>query len=112
MAQIKTLEDLRALRKVAKEKMDTRIKGNTVGLPQIRVAMSTEGIAAGGKEIFDYLIEQSDIKGIDVVITQTGVIGEGNQKPVVVELVTDKETQIFENVDKKSADQILNSLQN
>ncbi len=111
MAQIKTLNDLRALRKVASERMDTRIKGNKAGLPQIRVAMATAGIAAGAKEIFDYLIEQSDNRGLEVVVLQTGVIAEGNNTPVVVELaLADGETKVFENVDKKMADQILDSL--
>ena len=111
MAQIKTLADLQALKKVAHEKMDTRIKGNTSGLPQIRIAMATVGIAAGAKEIFDYFLEQADAEGLNVVVTQTGVIKDGNCQPVVVELaLSEGECQVFENVDKKKADEILDML--
>lgn len=108
MAQIKTLADLQALKVVAAQQMDTRIKGNTLGLPQIRVAMATIGIEAGAKEIFDYILEQADAKGLNVVVTQTGVIKDGNNQPVVVELaLKETESQVFENVDKKKADEIL-----
>ena len=111
MALIRTLADLQALQKTAYGRMDTRIKGNTPGLPQIRIAMATAGIAAGAKEIFDYVSERADAEGLNVVVTQKGIIGEGNGQPVVVELVLkDGQSQVFENVGKKKIDEILDTL--
>ncbi|MGP1515619.1 MAG: (2Fe-2S) ferredoxin domain-containing protein [Bacteroidales bacterium] len=111
MARIKVLSDLQTIKKVAYDKMTTRIKGNAIGLPQIRVVMATSGIVSGAKEIFDYILEQADLKGLDVVVTQTGSIAKGNAQPVVVEVaLSNQKVLVFENVDKKKVNEILNAI--
>ncbi|MBO6117906.1 MAG: (2Fe-2S) ferredoxin domain-containing protein [Bacteroidales bacterium] len=111
MAQIKTLADLQAVKERVYATMKTRVEAFDKSLSQIRIAMATSGISAGAKEIFDYMIEKTDERQIKAVITQTGVIAEGNNQPVVVEVVMpDGQSKIYENVDKKSADAIMDSL--
>lgn len=107
MAQIKTLEDLEALKRKVHELMDTRIKGNTPNLTQIKVAMSTCGISAGSKEIFDYMFEKINQKNLDIVLTQTECMGYCNQEPTIEVTIEGKQPVIFGNVDKKRADEIL-----
>ncbi|MBP3254653.1 MAG: (2Fe-2S) ferredoxin domain-containing protein [Bacteroidales bacterium] len=111
MAQIKTLADLQAVKQRVYATMKTRVEAFDKSLPQIRIAMATSGIAAGAKEIFDYMLNQTEKENVNAVITQTGVIAEGNLQPVVVEVIMpDGQSKIYENVDKKSADAIINTL--
>src|SRR5574344_1786337 len=107
MAQIKTLADLKALKNNIHEKMDTRIKGTQNGLVQVKVAMATCGIAAGAKEIFDYMLEQTEKKGLDVVFTQTGCMGYCHAEPTIEVTVPGKDPIVFGYVDKKRADEII-----
>ena len=101
MAQIKTLADLKALKNNIHDKMDTRIKGTENGLVQVKVAMATCGIAAGAKEIFDYMLEQTDKKGLKVVFTQTGCMGYCHAEPTIEVTVPGKDPIVFGYVDKK-----------
>ncbi|MCH3924501.1 MAG: (2Fe-2S) ferredoxin domain-containing protein [Bacteroidales bacterium] len=107
MAQIKTLADLKALKNNIHDKMDTRIKGTENGLVQVKVAMATCGIAAGAKEIFDYMLEQTDKKGLKVVFTQTGCMGYCHAEPTIEVTVPGKDPIVFGYVDKKRADEII-----
>ena len=75
MAQIKSLEDLQALKNSVQEEIDTRVKGNRDGLVQVKVAMATCGITAGAKSIYNYLLEQVDKRSMDVVVYQTDCMG-------------------------------------
>ena len=111
MAQIKTLADLQAVKERVYATMKTLVEGFDKNLPQIRIAMATIGIQAGAKEIYDYFIDQTDAKQIKAIVMQTSVIDDGNQQPVVVKVtMPDGESKIYENVDKKSADAIIDSL--
>ena len=107
MAQIKTLADLKVLKNNIHDKMDTRIKGTENGLVQVKVAMATCGIAAGAKEIFDYMLEQTDKKGLKVVFTQTGCMGYCHAEPTIEVTVPGKDPIVFGYVDKKRADEII-----
>ena len=107
MVKIKSLADLQALKAKVHKEMDTRIKGNDKSLPQIKVAMGTSGIASGAKEIFDYMLEQTDKKGVRAVVTMTDYMGYQNQEPTVEVDLQGKDPVIFGNVDKKKADEII-----
>lgn len=110
MAQIKTLEDLKSLKDSVQEQIDTRVKGNTDGLVQIKIAMATCGIAAGAKTIYNYFLEQVDAKKIDAAVYQTDCMGMCKEEPTVEVLIPNQEPQIFGNVDKAKVDEILDKL--
>lgn len=107
MVQIKTLADLQALKAKVHQQMDTRIKGNDRNLPQIKVAMGTSGIAAGAKEIFDYMLNLTDEKNVAAVVYLTGYMGYADQEPTVEVVMEGKQPVVFGNVDKKRAEEIV-----
>ncbi|MDR0790509.1 MAG: (2Fe-2S) ferredoxin domain-containing protein [Bacteroidales bacterium] len=107
MTQIKSLADLKALKTNIQEKMDTRAKGNKDGLVQVKVAMATCGIAAGAKQVFDYFLTESEKRGIDIVLTQTGCMGYCHAEPTIEVTVPGKDPIVFGYVDVKKADEII-----
>ena len=107
MAQIKSLADLKALKNSIHEKMDTRVKGNKDGLVQVKVAMATCGIDAGAKTIFNYIMEQADKKGLEIVLSQTGCMGYCHAEPTIEVTLPGKEPIVFGHVDKAKADEIM-----
>lgn len=107
MAQIKSLEDLQALKNSVQEEIDTRVKGNRDGLVQVKVAMATCGITAGAKTIYNYLLEQVDKKAMDVVVYQTDCMGLCKDEPTVEISIPGKDSVIFGNVDTNKVDEIL-----
>ncbi len=107
MAQIKSLEDLQALKNSVQEEIDTRVKGNRDGLVQVKVAMATCGITAGAKSIYNYLLEQVDKKSMDVVVYQTDCMGLCKDEPTVEVSIPGKDSVIFGSVDTNKVDEIL-----
>jgi NADP-reducing hydrogenase subunit HndB len=107
MAQIKTLEDLKSLKDSVQEQIDTRVKGNTDGLVQIKIAMATCGIAAGAKTIYNYFLEQVEQKKIDAAVYQTDCMGLCKEEPTVEISLPGKDSVIFGNVDKNRVEEIL-----
>jgi NADP-reducing hydrogenase subunit HndB len=107
MTQIKSLADLKALKGNIQAKMDTRAKGNSEGLVAVKVAMATCGIAAGAKQVFDYFLSESEKRGIDIVLTQTGCMGYCHAEPTIEVTLPGKEPIVFGDVDTKKADEII-----
>lgn len=108
MTKIKNLEDLIQMRDQLLSKIDLREKGEFPdGKIQIKVAMSTCGIAAGAKEVMDCFIEELDKRSISAIITQTGCLGYCNAEPTVEICLPDHEPIVFGFVDSKKTVEII-----
>ncbi|MDR0971812.1 MAG: (2Fe-2S) ferredoxin domain-containing protein [Bacteroidales bacterium] len=107
MTKIKSLADLRAMKQSVQEKLDTRVKGTEEGLVQVKVAMATCGIAAGAKQVMDYMMEETEKRGINAVFTQTGCMGYCHAEPTIEVTRPGEDPVVFGYVDIKKADQII-----
>lgn len=107
MTKIKSLADLKAMKQSVQEKIDTRAKGKAEGLVQVKVAMATCGIAAGAKKVMDYMMSETEKRGLDVVFTQTGCMGYCHAEPTIEVTLPGKEPIVFGYVDLKKADEII-----
>ena len=106
MTKIKSLADLKAMKQSVQEKIDTRAKGKAEGLVQVKIAMATCGIAAGAKNVMDYMMSETEKRGMDVVFTQTGCMGYCHAEPTIEVTLPGKEPIVFGYVDLKKADEI------
>lgn len=109
MAKIKSLEELRKIKQNASEKVNLREKGENIDqLIQVKVAMATCGIAAGAREIMDFIIEDTAKQGIDnVVVTQTGCMGYCYAEPTIEVTLPNEEPVVFGDVTEKKAKEII-----
>lgn len=107
MTKIKSLADLKAMKQSIQEKIDTRAKGNAEGLVQVKIAMATCGIAAGAKQVMDYMMAETEKRGMSVVFTQTGCMGYCHAEPTIEVTLPGKEPIVFGFVDLKKADEII-----
>ncbi|MDD2530764.1 MAG: (2Fe-2S) ferredoxin domain-containing protein [Bacteroidales bacterium] len=107
MTKIKSLADLKAMKQSVQEKIDTRAKGTAEGLVQVKVAMATCGIAAGAKKVMDYMMSETEKRGMDVVFTQTGCMGYCHAEPTIEVTLPGNEPIVFGYVDLKKADEII-----
>ncbi len=107
MAKIKSLADLRKVKEEMQNKISIREQSNNPeSLVQIKIAMATCGIASGAKELMDYMMTESEKRGIAAVFTQTGCMGYCHAEPTIEVTVPGKEPIVFGFVDKKKADEI------
>ena len=82
--KIKSLADLRSIKAEVQGKIKLREQGdNAENIVQIKVAMATCGIAAGAKDVMNFILEEADFKGVDVVVTQTGCMGYCYAEPTI-----------------------------
>ena len=108
MAKIKSLSDLKKMRKDVKSGLDIREKADDPeSRVQIKVAMATCGIAAGAKTIMDFFIEQLDRRNIDGVVTQTGCMGYCYAEPTVEVTLPGQDPVVYGDVDERKADEII-----
>ncbi len=77
---MKSLEELRKLRKESLDRVDMRRSGNGT---RIVVGMATCGISAGARSVMMALVEEAKKRNLqDVTITQTGCIGACRLEPM------------------------------
>ena len=77
---MKSLEELRKLRKESLDRVDMRRSGNGT---RIVVGMATCGISAGARSVMMALVEEAKKRTLqDVTITQTGCIGACRLEPM------------------------------
>ena len=69
--------------------------------------MATSGIASGAKEVFNYLSEELDKRGIDAVVTQTGDMGYCYAEPTIEVSLPGKDPIVFGYVNIAKADEII-----
>ena len=108
MGKIKSLADLKNLKKDLQSKIDLREKGNNPEkFVQIKVAMATCGIASGAKEVMDFLIDELDKQSINAVVTQTGCMGYCYAEPTIEVTLPGNDPIVFGYVDNNKATEII-----
>jgi len=109
MAKIKSLEELMKIKANAQGKVALREKGENIEkLIQVKVAMATCGIAAGAREIMDFIIEDANKEGIDnIVVTQTGCMGYCYAEPTIQVTLPNQEPVVFGEVTEEKAKEII-----
>lgn len=100
-----TLEDLRKMRESLKQEMNKRDGEKSV---QIVVGMGTCGIAAGAKNTFNAFVEELDRFNLkNVIVKQTGCMGNCNVEPTVEITMPDMPTTLYAKVACEVVPQII-----
>ncbi|NLI89018.1 MAG: (2Fe-2S) ferredoxin domain-containing protein [Epulopiscium sp.] len=109
MAKIKSLDELKALRDSVQNTVDVREHGDNVeDMIIVRVAMATCGIAAGAREIMNFMAHELRDQGIDnVMITQVGCMGLCYAEPTVEVTLKGEEPVVYGNVTEEKALEII-----
>lgn len=108
MAKVKTLDDLRKMKDQLKSKISLREHGeNPESMVQVKVSMSTCGIASGAKEIMNFFMEEFDSQGLDAVVTQTGCMGYCYAEPTIEVTRPGEKPLVFGNVTTNKAMEII-----
>ncbi len=108
MTKIKSLADLKKMKSDLQSKISLREKSeNPEGKVVIRVGMGTSGIASGAKEIMEFLMEETEKRNVDAIVTQTGDMGYSYAEPTVEVKLPGQEPVVFGDVDRKKADNII-----
>lgn len=108
MNKIKSLSDLKKLQSEVQSKIKLRENGEQPeSVVQIKVSMSTCGIASGAKEIMTYLIDELDHCSIDAVVTQTGCMGYCYAEPTIELTIPGSKPIVYGFVDKNKAQEII-----
>lgn len=108
MDKIKSLADLKKKREDLQTILSLRERGdNMENMVQVKVAMATCGIAAGAKQVMDFLIEDLDKKNVAAVVTQTDCMGHCAEEPTIEVKKPGQEAVVFGHVDAKKAEEIV-----
>jgi NADP-reducing hydrogenase subunit HndB len=94
--------------KMTKKDLDT-LKEKHAGTDcnWIKVGFSTCGIAAGAKEVYDTLVEESRKHNADVKIKKCGCVGMCSAEPLVEVHIKNMPTVFYGKVDKEVATKIM-----
>ncbi|MGC8780875.1 MAG: (2Fe-2S) ferredoxin domain-containing protein [Anaerolineae bacterium] len=79
MPQLKSLDDLRALRQQLQKEVQARTDASTT----ITVGMGTCGIAAGAREVMNAILKELAARGLAAHVTTVGCIGMCSKEPLV-----------------------------
>ncbi len=108
MAKVKTLDDLKKMKKDFQSKVDIREKSiDPEKHVQVKVSMATCGIASGAKEIMEFFMNELEKRNIDGVVTQTGCMGYCYAEPTIEVTLPGEEPVVLGYVDEKKADEII-----
>lgn len=109
MAKIKSFAELKKIKEQVAGTVELREKGDKIDdLVQVRVAMATCGIAAGAREVMNYMIKELADQGINnVVVTQTGCMGYCYAEPTIEVLAPGKEGVVYGDVTEEKAKEII-----
>lgn len=108
MTKITSLADLKKMKADLKAQIALREKSdNPDSRTQVKVAMATCGIAAGAKNIMEYLVEELDKRGVDALVSQTGCLGYCFAEPTVEVIIPGSDPVVFGYVDTKKANDII-----
>lgn len=81
---LKSLEELKALRDKARQKMGIREGKEDSKITRVVVGMATCGIAAGARPVLSAFVDEVAREQLEhVVVTQTGCVGICQHEPVV-----------------------------
>ncbi|MBM7623068.1 (2Fe-2S) ferredoxin domain-containing protein [Sporohalobacter salinus] len=102
---MKSLAELDKIKKEAKEEIKLRDSDEEV---RINIPMSTCGIAAGAREIFDVISEELDRQEVNnVVLNQIGCIGLCHYEPIVEVENSNQDVVTYGNVTREDAKNIV-----
>lgn len=108
MEKIKSLADLKKKQEALKAKINLREQANDPESHiQVKVSMSTCGIASGAKQTMDVFIDEFNRRQIDAVVTQTGCMGYCYAEPTVEIQKPGEEPIIFGYVNEEKAIEII-----
>ena len=108
MDKIKSLNDLRQLRDELKSKINLRERSdNPEQQVQIKISMATCGIAAGAKEVMNFMIEELDRLSVDAIVTQTGCMGYCYAEPTLEITLPGHDPVVYGNVDNSKATELI-----
>jgi NADP-reducing hydrogenase subunit HndB len=109
MAKIKSLEELLQLKEEVRSKVNIREQGDNIeNLVQVKVAMATCGIAAGARDIMNYMINELAEEKLDhVVVTQTGCMGYCYAEPTIEVTIPGSDSVVYGEVTKEKAKEII-----
>ncbi|MGM0379067.1 MAG: (2Fe-2S) ferredoxin domain-containing protein [Bacillota bacterium] len=102
---MKSVEELRKLRKKAEKELRTR---NNKGKVKIVVGMGTCGIAAGAREIMKEIMKIVKVKDLDILVSQTGCIGMCEKEPLIDVRLPGEPRIIYGNLEPKDISEIIN----
>ncbi len=105
MTKIHSVSELKEIREKNKKLIHPEL--NSEPVVQIKIGMSTCGIASGAKEILKVLEEECEQQAIDVQIKPTGCLGYCYAEPMVEVLLPNEKSKVFGFVDKKRAKEIV-----
>ncbi len=101
---MKSLAELEAIRKKAKEDMSARSESAR----KVVVGMATCGIAAGARPVMNTLVEEIRVRSLsDVSVTMTGCIGVCRLEPIVEVYEPSGEKVTYVNMDPSKAKRIV-----
>ena len=99
-----TIEDLKRIRENAKKATALREGGETV---KITVHMGTCGIAAGGREVMDALLEElAQSERQDIRVVTSGCMGMCSSEPNVTVEIQGQNSVIYQHMDRNRMRQV------
>ncbi len=108
MTKVKSFADLKAMRESLIPALSLREKANNPeSFVQVKVAMDTCGIAAGAKQIMEFMLNKAEELNIDALFTQTDCMGYCDAEPTVEVILPNEKPVIFGNVNNERAEEIL-----
>ena len=99
-----TIEDLKRIREIAKKSTSLREGETTV---KITVHMGTCGIAAGGREVMDALLEElAEANRQDIRVVTAGCMGMCSSEPNVTVEIQGHDPVIYQHMDRNKMRQV------
>jgi len=101
---LKSLEELRELRREVEEDMKNRSKEEK---PEIIIGMGTCGISAGARAILKTVLDEIEKRDLDVTVTQTGCIGMCEKEPLLDVKLLDQSRITYGQLDPEDVQKII-----
>ncbi|SDM11884.1 (2Fe-2S) ferredoxin domain-containing protein [Halarsenatibacter silvermanii] len=101
---MKSLDELRELRKEVKEDLKNRSKKEK---PEIIIGMGTCGISAGAREILKTVLDEIKKRDLDIAVTQTGCIGMCEKEPLLDVKLPDQSRITYGHLDPEDVQKII-----
>jgi NADP-reducing hydrogenase subunit HndB len=99
-----TIEDLKRLRENAKKATALREGETTI---KITVHMGTCGIAAGGREVMDTVLEEmTQVDRQDIKVVASGCMGMCSSEPNVTVEIHPKDPVVYQHMDRNKMRQV------
>ena len=101
--KIKNMKDLDKVKEIGMKSLFP--KG-----PQIRISMSTCGLALGADDLFQKITREKDKKGIKISLHQTGCSGFCNLEPMAIVKLPGKPALLYTQVTVENVEQIIRDI--